>query len=211
MTLNFYLEHVSSWIEELLGRPNMAYGQYTEYYSSTLTGSILLKHRPVYAVPTPLVYISQNGFYGSTPDAFPADTLQVYGENFCLKIDQDDGLRSRCGILLPINNGNGATQNGGWFNYQRGYSNGLLSPYLSPVPGSIKVVYYGGYKVDDLPGTLRMACNMLVARMRTIMPLGVELTSESYEERSVAYLNDAKDKQISQVKAMLWNYRNWSW
>ena len=211
LKLNFIIEQISSWIEQLLGRPNLTYKLRTEYYSSTSTGVIVLRSRPTYSVPTPLVYIDQNGNFGSTSGAFASNTLQVYGQNFCLKIDQDDGIRSRCGLLIPTQQSNGLNQNGAWWNNQQYRQWGFLSPYIAPNPGSIKVVYYAGYTVDDLPAVFRMACNLLIARLRVVLPLGLELSAESYEERSIAIVNSEKDKLLAIVKPMLWDHRNWSW
>lgn len=211
LKLNFLITGASKWIEELLGRGDLAYQLYTEYYSSTLTGAIVLNKRPVYSTPAPQVFVDAGGYFGSVSGSFGSNTQQIYGQNFYLVIDEPDGISSRCGILAPINQGNGATQNGAWWNSQRNYQWGLLSPFLSAVPGSIKVVYYAGWTVDNLPADIRMACNFLVAKLRYVLPLGVELNSESYEERSIAAMNSQKDRLIALVKPMLWSHRNWSW
>ncbi len=205
--LSLLIEQCSSWIEELLNRPGFSYKQRTEFYAGTQTPMLLLKSRPVYAVvngsPAITAIVDQQGYYGSAPGSFDPSAALVYGQDFCLKIDQDDGNKSRCGILLRINN---------IWPRPTVRAQGYLSPFISTDPGSIKVTYYGGYTVDDLPGCVRLAMNLLVARLRLILPEGMETQSENYEERGVAIVTSEKAKLLALVAPILIpNMRNFKW
>jgi hypothetical protein len=88
---------------------------------------------------------------------------------------------------------------------------GLLTPVVQRGVGNIKVVYGGGYTADDLPAAFRFACTLLVTRLRYLMPLGMELTSENYEDRSISLSAERKDWLLAGVKPLLFAYRNWRW
>lgn len=197
--LSLYLEFASALIEEILNR-SLFYRERTEYYNGTGTLQLCLRARPVFTTPTIEVWIDRDGWYGSHQDAFSGDP-KVYGRDFCLVIDQDDGS-SRSGILVRMNDV--------WPRMsfrQQGY----LSPFVVHGFGNIKVVYTAGYTIDTLPAPLRAACDLLVARYRYVFPLGMELSSESYEERSISNMANARDYLLGLIKPMILPYRNWSW
>lgn len=197
--LNFFVEWATAWLEETIGRP-MTLKSRTEYYNGTGTQKLLLKTRPVFTNPTIQVFLDEAGFFGSASGSFAAGTTALtYGTDFCLAIDQDDGS-SRSGILVRINN---------LWPLPSIRQRGLLAPFLGEGFGSIKVVYSAGYTVDTLPAQLRTACNLLVARLRYIFPLGMELGSEGYEERSIGLVAERDDYILSVVKPLVFNYRNW--
>lgn len=194
---------MTSWIEEWLGR-SLAYKTRTEYYKGTGTIKLLLRARPVFPVPsdgsTPLtVYVDQNGAFGAASGSFASTTMLTYGTDYCLDIDRDDG-GSRSGILYRI----GAA----WFKPTYRESP-YLYPYLGPDMGSIKIVYTAGFTYDTLPAIVREACNLGVARLRYVWPLGLPLSSESYEERSISVLGDVKNYLHSLMKEQLIYLRNW--
>ena len=116
-------------------------------------------------------------------------------------IDQDDGS-SRSGILVRMQ--------GYWFKPSV-RQKGLLTPFIGNAYGNIKVVYTAGYTIDNLPSQLRAATNFLIARMRAILPLGMEVASESYEERSISLIAERRDYLLAIIKPMIYSYRNWSW
>jgi hypothetical protein len=89
-------------------------------------------------------------------------------------------------------------------------STGYLTPYIIPDTGSIKIIYTAGYTVDNLPDALRSAVNFLVARMNYVLPLGMELSSESYEERSVSILGERKNYLLGIAAPWLQYFRNWN-
>lgn len=197
--LTFILEWVSSLIEEILNRPNMSKKERTEYYQGTGSQKLLLRSRPVFTTPDIQLWLHEGGHYGSTSDAFGTGTLLTYGSDYFLKIDQEDGT-SRSGILFRLNN---------FWPKPSIRQGGYLSPFVWEDTGSIKVTYTAGYTVDSLPTVFRMACNLLIARMRYILPLGLELSSEHYEERSIAILGNQRRYLTSLVASMLLPYRNW--
>lgn len=201
LKINFFLEQASSWIEEYLGRPGLSYAERTEYYNGTGTRFLLLKSRPVYTTPTIQVWVDPGGNYGSASGAFSSSNSQLtYGESFCLQVD-DGTTKSRCGILIRLRDY--------WYKpYAR--QAGLLSPFVARDAGSIKIVYTAGYTVDDLPAQIRTACNLLVARMLQLFPTGLELNSESYEERSIGWAGERKNYLMSLVTPLLFNFRNFN-
>lgn len=199
--LNFFIEQASDWIEEYLGRRGkLFYKQRTEIYNGTGTSSLLLKSRPVYEEGMQ-VWVDTNARYGSTEDAFAANTLLEFGRSYCLEVDEV-GEPSRVGILRRLH---------GVWPRPWARESGYLTAYLGQDSGSVKVQYNGGYTIDTLPAQLRLAINTLVARMRYVMPLGMELGSESYEERNISLVTQQKRYLMQIVEPMLFTYRNWKW
>lgn len=199
--LNFFNEWASAWLEETIGR-QLTLKSRTEYYNGTGTQKLVLRHRPVFTTPTIQVFVDEAGFFGSASGAFDAGTTAfTYGTDFCLQIDQDDGS-SRSGVLVRINN---------LWPKPSVRQRGLLSPFIGEGFGTIKVVYSAGYTVDTLPAQLRLACNLLVARLRYIFPLGMEINSDSYEERNIGFVAERDDYILSIVKPMVLQFRNWRW
>lgn len=196
--LGFMIEWASTLIEDFLDR-KLGLTTRTEYHDGTDTPCLRLNCRPVF-VEGLQVYVRNAAYYGSVPDAFGPGDLQTYGDSYALDIDQPDGT-SRSGILVRIN--------GVWPRITA-RQRGLLAPFRMPNFGSIKVVYDAGYTTDTMPAPVRMACNLLVMKMRNLMPLGMEMGSESYEERHISYAVRNKDYLLSLVKPILFQYRNWS-
>lgn len=198
LRLNFFLKSASAWIETFLGRPGMEKKSRTEYYNGTGTQALSLRHYPVDGSVTPQVWEDRQGLWGNAPDAFAATTALTHGTDFSLAIDSDDGT-SRSGLLIR--------NNAAWPRpdlRQRGF----LSPWVGDARGNVKVTYTGGYTADTLPADIVMACVSLVGRMRHVFPLGVPLSSESYEDRSISVLIGDKNYLMGQVKHMLMPYRN---
>lgn len=208
--ITFLIEWCSSLIEEILNR-DLGKKTRTEFYNGTGTQKLLLKHRPVYNPSEIQVWLQEGANFGSSPNTFDSGTLLTYGTDYCLWVDDSDGTltsgvqinnTSRSGILFRLNNI--------WpkpFIRQGGY----LSPYVSTDTGSVKVTYLAGYTVDNLPPVFRMAMNLLLARLKYLLPLGVLLTSESYEERAISVLHDRRWWLMSEVAPMILSYKNWSW
>jgi len=200
--LLFLMEWATQWIEEWLNRVGRIFiKSRTEYYNGTGTQGLLLRSRPAYRTPTITVLVDEAGFFGAPSGSFDTNTTALtYGDHFALQLDQDDNLTSRSGILIRINDL--------WPKpplRQQGY----LYPFAARSFGNIKITYTAGYTVDNLPATLRMAANLLVARMRDVLPLGYELVGESYEERTISRVISEKNKLLGMVAPMLANYRNW--
>jgi hypothetical protein len=202
LKLNFCMEWSTQWIEELLNRPGIFKKERTEYYSGTGTQKLLLRSRPVFTTPTILVYEDDGAFYGSVTGSFDSDTSALtYGVDFCLEIDQEDGT-SRSGILVRMKD---------YWGLPGVRQQGFLTPFLGEAFGNIKIVYTAGHSIDNLPSTLRMACNLLAAKIRYVLPLGLELSSESYLDRSVSLLANRRDYLLSLVKPLILPFRNWKW
>lgn len=199
--LNFLIDTAASWLEEWTNRPGFFYRQRTEIYSGTGTQKMLLRARPVFTTPTILINTDAAlpGSFGSSPNAF-GDPL-VYGQDFYLQIDQDNGT-SRSGILLNMRNGY----------WQRPTCRqwGLLSPFLGQAFGNYQVIYTAGYTVDTLPAVIRNAVALIVANLRYVWPLGLPLSSDSFEDRSISIGTDKKNYIFALVKPMLITFRNWS-
>ncbi len=200
VNLNFFNEWASAWFEEWINRPILR-RERTEYYNGTGTQKINLKSRPVYSTPTPACVIDDNGAFGTSSGAFTGTAL-VWGTDFTLWFDNQEDGSCRNGILLRLNNV--------WPNRAVRVP-GLLSPFTEKGVGNIRITYTAGYTVDTLPAQLRMSMNLLIAKMRFIFPLGLDLTSDSYEERSLSWANQNKTYFLSLVNPLWFPYRNWRW
>lgn len=205
VVLGLLIETASSWIQEILNR-DFERKSRTEFPRPSGTMELILKERPVYTSPLPVVYEddTETAFYGSNPGSFDSTTLLTYGEDFCLKLDWDsdgDGVQdaSRSGILVRINQ---------LWDKPVYRQVGLLSPFIDRGYGNIKVVYMAGYTVDTLPSQLRTSCAILVSKLRQFIPVGSFLTSESYEERSVGYFIPHKHTLLHEIWPMIATFRN---
>ncbi len=199
--LSLFLDVASQWIEEILDRP-LNFKSRTEYYAGTGTQKRLLRARPVYTDPVPQVFLDEMGFYGARSGSFGTTTQLTWGTDFVLQLLPSDEGWCRSGLLIRINN---------FWPKPPVRERGYLSPYVGDSFGSIKVIYTAGFLYDNLPAPLRMAVNFLVARFNYVWPLGLELNSESYEERSISIVNSEKHKLLALVTPMILPYRNWRW
>ncbi len=200
--LLFLIEMASDWIEELLDRKGlMFYKSRTQYYSGTGTQSLLLNARPVFNPTTIIVKATETGWYGSN-NAFTTATPLTYGSDFCLKLDSEDGLYSKSGILLRL---------GSYWLKPWVRTWGLLAPFAGDGLGNIQVTYSGGYTIDTLPSALRMAMSFIVGRLRYTLPIAMETTSDGYADRSIGISPSQKDYLLGMVKPMIMPfYKNWS-
>lgn len=199
--LSFILRYASEWIEELINRPGLTYKQRTETYNGTGTAKLLLRSRPVYKTPAIRCFVDRLAYQGSASDSFAPETELTYGQDFYLRTDQEDDTLSRSGMLMRI----GQAWQKPYFRQQ-----GYLAPYVGQDMGSIKVIYYGGYTVDTLPSPFRLAANLLIARLRYILPLGMELNSDSYEQANIGIVTSEKEKLLVLIKPLISTYRNWN-
>lgn len=173
----------------------------TEYYNGTGTKKLLLRHRPVFLTPTISVNVDESGSFGQPTDAFGSGGELTYGADFSIKPDQEDGT-SREAILYRLT---------GYWPKRSVREVGTLSPFLGESAGTIKVIYTAGYTTDTLPADLRMAFMLLVGRLRGIFPLGVELTSDNLEERSLSPVTNVKTKLLDLIRPVVLSRRNWKW
>lgn len=201
--LTYLITMASSWIEEMLGR-KFEQKSVTEYYEGTGTPLLPLKRRPILLSPTPQVWLNQNAFFDSAGGGFASSDALTFGTDFCLDIDQDDQTSSRAGILVRI---------GGVWPRAVVRRVGLLTPSFdnTAAMGSIKVTYTAGFTTNSLPPCFRLAANLLVARLLNILPLGVETSSESYQERSVTVQLSEKSRLWALIWPLLRPYANLTW
>lgn len=197
--INFWIEYASGIIEEYIARGDLSRQERTEYKDGNNQEFLVMDHRPIYSITN--IWESQSGNFGFTSGSFSDETLLVSGSDYALKIDQPDGS-SRCGMIVKINNR--------WLSKPTRFR-GYLSTSLQPNRGSIKVVYDAGYTIDNLPSPFRVACVLLVAKIRHILPFGLEIGSESYEERSISFLAPQKGFLMSLVAPLLVGYKNRRW
>lgn len=198
--LNFLIEWASKWIEELLDRGPLEQREWTEYFNGTNTQNLCLLHRPVFTDPAPRVWVHEDGFFGQKSGAFIDDHELTYGTDFVVDTRESTTQKGESGILVRVDD----VWNPGFYR-----SRGMLSPYIGPSNGSIKVTYTAGYTVDDLPSTYRMACNFIVMELRYVLPVGMKIGSDGYEGRSLGIINSQKDYLLGMVYPMIWGKRNW--
>lgn len=210
--LLIWTRYATDWISELMNR-DFSYKVRTVYYSGTNTQKLVLRHRPVYPLVglaqavlpfQPLtVIIDEYGAYGYAPNSFqnnPDIKPLTLGVDYTINPDQDDG-GSREAILYAINR----LWPKPWVR-----APGLLSPYPGISMGPIQVQYTAGYTVDTLPPILRLAAEKLVGSIRYLFPLGVQLSSEGYEERSISLaLQGSKTALLGDLPAICASLRNW--
>lgn len=199
--LAYVLETVTGWAEEMLDR-SFRLKSRTEYYAGRGTNALLLRARPVFTTPAVQAWVSDTGYWGQASGAFSGSADQLtYGSDFALKIDQEDGT-SRSGILVRLN--------GVWGRalFRRA---GDLSPHTDAGLGNVKVTYTAGYTVDTLPAALRGAVHLGVGKLFQTWPNADEVSSESYEERSVSYVTSEELGIKRLMWPMLQSFRNRSW
>ena len=120
--------------ERAVNSENVAYvdsvnGRANIYMGGGISGDILsLRNKPVWNDNTLEVREEFGAYAGQTAGSFGASTVLVKGIDYWLDIDAADGV-SLSGILYRIG-GNWPTE-----------------------PGSVKVIYNGGYSTSDLAGT----------------------------------------------------------
>jgi len=201
--LLFLIEQASAWIEDYLDRP-LTYKQRTEYYNGKGTRKLPLRARPVYVGNglDPVVVIDNGGGCGQIPGSFTGTGL-TYGKDFFPLMDGDTPNTSRSGILI---------RNNAMWPKPAFRVGGLLTPYQDTGFGVIQVTYWAGFTYDNMPSQLRMACHAMVARMRFLFPVGMELGSDSYGEKSINILAERKGYVFGGdlVKGMLNAYKNWT-
>lgn len=204
--LNFFNEYAAGIIEELLDR-DFTYKARTRFYDGTGTQKLCLRHRPVYPAPPAgysalSVVIDESGEWGEASGSF-TNTALTYGTDYSLKLDMDDG-GSRSGILYRIND---------YWPKPQVRQRGLLTPFLGPDMGSIKVTYTAGYTADTLPANIRLAAELIIARLNQLFPLGLIASGESYSDTagsiSHSILQPWHDLLTGLAKPLLYNFRNW--
>lgn len=199
LSLGFMLRMASDWIEKYLNRRGaLDKRERTEFYPGSGTQTIRLRAYPVSLSPVPEVWLDEQGYFGTPSDSFNTLKKLEHGKDFALY--EDHSGKCNNGLLVRINNV--------WVKplvRQRGF----LTPYVADSFGNVKVTYTGGYASDELPSDIVFACVQLVARMRHQFPMGVPLSSESYEDRSISVFGGDRNYLMGQVKHLLNPYRSY--
>lgn len=207
--LLWLIEMATDIIEKWLNR-SLSYKVRTQYYKGTGTQKLTLRNRPVYPTSAPSVAaslpftaidaaVNEQGYFGTASGSFSnTPNPMVFGANYTLEIDRDDG-GSDSGILIRIGN---------YWPRPVVRQAGLLSPFVWDDPGSIQITYTAGYTVDSLPAQMRFAANLLVARMAYLMPLGMAVTSESYIDRNINLVDERDGYLLGLVAPHLTWFRN---
>ena len=152
------------------------------------------------------VLVNQGGGW-STSNFDSTNDAWTYGTDYALDIDQEDGT-SRSGILWALGGGGGRL--GGLWPRQALRQAGLLSPFMEqPMSGMVQITYTGGFTVDNLPASFRVAGNLLVARLAYIFPIGFEFSGDAYEEKAVSFVQERRGYLLSLISPILFDYRNW--
>lgn len=201
--LNYYIQVVIDMIGEFLDMPNFYKRSRTEYYNGTGTNFLLLKYRPVFIDPEPQVWVDRSGLWGESDDSFQSSDELTFGDDFGIALDTTPAGtmdRGRSGLLIRKND---------YWPRPTVRAQGFLSPFVGHSFGNVKVIYTGGYTLQDMPARVRMACIEVVGRMRYMFPLSVPLSSESYEERHITLDIRERNFLFGQAKHLLSSLRNW--
>lgn len=202
--LNYYIQVATSLIAEFLDRGQFYVQSRTEYYNGSGTQKLLLKHRPVFIDPEPQAWTDLTGMWGEASDAFSGTAL-TFGTDFGVWLDTVNPTtgvmdKSRCGILVRKSD---------YWAKPSIRQQGFLSPFIGPSFGNVKVIYTAGYSLADMPAQLRMACIETVAHLKYLFPLGLAISSESYEERHITLDSKNKNFIFGQVKHLISSLKNW--
>lgn len=149
---------------------------YTEYYSGNNEQILLLRQYPVVSVSR--VCVDSDGYFGQSPDAFPASKNLVAGVDYALMAGFQ-GIGS-----------SGALRRLGSIWYQRPiYYPGKVAMQPGGATGNILVTYTAGYAT--IPPGLVYAVNAVILKALANAALGGEAQSKSYEDASISYMSAA--------------------
>lgn len=170
----------------------------TQFYNGKGLPNLILLQWPVTAVTA--VYVDQTGYGGQAPNAFPASTQWLQGQNFYL--DTDTNATTSLKALLVAIAGNGVWSGDNWFGWgsYTPYGNKLAAtrkPYWPVGNKNIKVVYVAGF--TTVPSDLAFAASSLVAAMVRNQPMGGPLQSESLGSYSYSMLSRAVSGQLTDL------------
>lgn len=209
-TLNLYIQWATDILQEVLDR-DISYKTRTLVYPGTGNQKLLARHRPIYPTQAPdkastlpftalEVKVLQGANWGEAPSGFTGVDPLTYGVDYALRVDLDDG-GSREAILYRLNN-----------YWPRPFMRqaGLLSSFVGPDMGSVQVTSTAGYTIDMLPSTLHMAADWLITKLAYLFPLGTQLSSESYIDRSIGLNENQRRWLIGSLRPMILFHKNWT-
>lgn len=208
--LSLFNEWTGSIFDEFFDR-EVSYGTRTWVYPGTGNQKLPLRHRPVYPTTPPpkaaalpftaiQVTVLEGANWGDAVGGFSTVPPLVFGEDYAIRIDRDDG-GSREAILYNLRN---------YWPRPVQRQAGLLSPFVGPDMGSIQVIYTAGFTVDTMPAILRGAADMLITRLNNLFPLGQQLSSESYIERSIGLTENQRRYLLGVLRPFLFFWKNWT-
>lgn len=171
----------------------------TEYHGGDGTQQICLRQTPVQSINS--LYYDEGGYYGSSPDPFPAATLLTDGVHYALRRDSiDSPSDSDSGIVERIGTVWGARS-------ERTFR-GLLAASTAPGQGNIKVTYTAGFRV--VPYDLQLAVHRAVAEIRMTSESGGGMQSESLDYYSYTRLSAVEEAAaMTSVRGLLKRFKKW--
>jgi len=171
----------------------------TEYASPKGVDYIVTRQRPLYTVSS--LYYDANALFGQATNAFPAESLQVSGDDYTIKWDSFDVVNSvnyaRGGIIYLLNG------QGGGRSVIRG---DRLTRTLEPAQGTIKLTYVCGFPDNAFPADLVMATMVLTRALElTAKNAGWAPTSEGTKFYNYA-LSEILNREL-QAQSILRTYK----
>ena len=167
------------WIKRYCNRDFAYRANVTEYPTPNGTHVVLLNRTPVTPASV-VVYEDYTGNFGQTSGAFdPVNSILTLGTDYTVPIDTqwNDGL-NYSGRLIRLNR---------TWPYAQQRPMGLLAFTKVALPGSVKVVFTGGYSI--IPYAIKNAVWNLTTLFARMAPEGRLAMSESGEGESVSWGN----------------------
>lgn len=191
--LRVLIEGVTSFVKQLLNR-DLESQEYVEYCSGDGSPILMLNQYPVTQVS--LVCIDGSGYFGGSPNSFPAALNLVEGVDYALisgaKGSGSGGFLRRVGANWPRPSARQA---------------GVLGELRGVANGNIKVQYTAGYLV--IPPAITMAVNALVLKQASMGSLGGAASSMGYEDARVSFFDPKESGQmLGSIESILANYRS---
>lgn len=173
---------------------------YTEYYSGHGNQFLKLRQRPVQSVSS--VYLDNAGYWGEGTDAFSSETRLTPGRDYALVRDNGDAVeQSLSGQIARL---------GGVWDQPATRVAGLLTSVPGQGLGNIKVTYAAGFA--PVPLRYQLACQQMVASVRSTRSLGAAVQSESYDYYQYQLAPAAEQAlTLGSVKQLLADLREWVW
>lgn len=173
---------------------------FTEYLSGNGNLFLKLRQRPVQSVSS--VHLDNSAFWGAGTEAFSSATLLTVGRDYALVRDNGDAVeQSLSGQLARL---------GGVWDQPAKRTPGLLTAVPGQALGNIKVSYTAGF--SPVPLRYQLACQQMVASVRSTRSLGGAVQSESYDYYRYQLAPAAEQAlTLGSVKQLLGDLKEWVW
>lgn len=172
--LGSLLAAADSWVKSYCNR-QFERRSYVEFLSGNNTQSLVLTHRPVKVITE--VRLDDGGYYGQGDDAFDSLSILIEGQDYTLRLDNDESGWSESGVLHRINTV--------WPYRDRLRFSGRLTPEVGPQRGNVQITYTAGYLVtaspphpEALPQGICAAVAALVGHWRRSLAFGGPVVRE---------------------------------